>query len=145
MMTSWSVLANAQTVEVKRQLPNGDYVLTIDGKDYLGIPPEKARKVNDSLDELDRLRQVKPLYDQLVGELREALALAKQQRDTAEEQTRIQKQIAENWKTLYEGEHILREKALGLAKKGKISTVLDKWWVRLPISLAPTLVSAFKK
>src|SRR2546421_6808391 len=75
MMLSCVVLASAQA-EVKEQLPNGNLLITYQGKNYVAMPPEAARKLNDNLDELDRLRVAMPLALKEISQLRTALDTA---------------------------------------------------------------------
>ncbi len=107
MMMSCHALASGQ-IEEKRELPNGDVVASRNGVEGLWMPVAKARKLNDSLDELDRLRVAMPLAQKDIEQLHAALDTAQKQRDSADTTSRLSQQVATNWKSMYDEEHQLR-------------------------------------
>jgi len=143
MMTSCVISASVcraqevggQKSEVRAQqevLANGDLILTIDGKSFLAMPPEKAKRLNDSLDELDRLRVALPLAQKEISQLRESLAAANERVKAADAKFSEQRLIAANWKSLYDADHVLLAQAVNLIKHGgRLDSFLNNPIVKL--------------
>ena len=141
-MMSWSGLVLAQTVENVRQLPNGDWLLTINGEHKLAVSPEKAKKLNDSLDELGRLRDAMPIAQAEIAALKEVITSKDAQIKTGAEQLSNQTRISQNWQHLFEGERDLRVSAMQIVNKGAGST-WDRWYVKIPLAVGPSIASSF--
>jgi hypothetical protein len=143
MMMSFIISASvckAQTI--KERLPNGDILLTVDGKDYLAVPPEKAKKLNDSLDELDGLRAAVPLAQKEIVQLRDSLASASERIKAADGKFDEQRLIAGHWKDLYEADHVLLTQAVSLVQNGgRVDSFLNNPIVKLLAQVAVPAVN----
>lgn len=134
-MLSWSVSVRAQ-IEEKRELANGDVLASRNGIDGIWMPVAKAKRINDSLDELDRLRVAMPLAQKDIAQLHAALDTAEKQRDSADSTARLSQQLAKNWEAMFNEEHQLRLDAEKfIYRPGKVTKLFNNPFLQVGLKL----------
>ena len=117
MTMSFIGLVRAQ--EINERLPNGDLIVTVEGKRYVALTGDHAHEMNVKLDRLTQLETALPICQQINLDLRTALDASKSQVVTANLQT-------QSWHDLFDVEHALRLKADSLIKHpGKVSSFFN--------------------
>ena len=135
-MLSWNASALGQ-IEEKQVLSNGDVIATRQGVDGLWMSIDKAKKLNDSLDELDRLRAALPLAEKDIDQLHAALALTQKQAEASDNTAKIALQVAENRKQMFDDEHQLRLDAEKFVyKPGRVTKLFNSVPLQLGLKLA---------
>lgn len=129
MLTLCAIRSDAQTVTVKERLPVGEFgaefIVLIDGVEQRTITDAHAQKIRLDKFELAKLQEAMPLCRQENTRLRAALVTAAEQAKVADEQRGIQKQIANNWKTMFDDEKELRIAAEKFIHRGRVSSFFD--------------------
>lgn len=119
------------TAEVTGTTSAGDPIATYRGQKYIMLKADQVRQINDKLDRLTQLEAALPVCQQLNIDYAKRVDTAKQE--------------ANGWQTLYTGEHQLRLDMQQFQKRpSRVSSFLDRWYIKLPITFAPTIVSAMK-
>lgn len=137
-----SVPVYSQTV--KEKLPNGTVIFTFEGKDYLGIPPEKAANLNTKLDRLDQLERALPVAQAEIAQLKQSLALAQKSAELSDVMAKLEREKGLKFEAMYTSEHEMRLKAESFLKRGAVARFLDAPAVDLLFKLTPVIIAAVK-
>lgn len=119
------------TVELTGTTAAGDPIVTINSKRYIAFDKDQVAAINEKLDRLAQLEAAMPVCQKL--------------NDDFEARVNTAIATAASWEKLYNGEHQLRlDQQAFIHKPSRVSSFLDKWYIKLPVTLAPTIVGAIK-
>lgn len=119
--------AYGQTVTIKEALPDGEYIVVIDGQEQRTITADHARRIIDNNESLDRCSRARIALDKQIGHYEAALVLLKKDRELADLEARLQQSNARRFETMYLAEQKLRFSAEALnASRSK-----QHWLVKL--------------
>lgn len=131
LVAGCAISCEAQTVTVKEHLDNGELIILVDGIEQRTLTSAHADDIKARLVQLDKLTKALPVCQQLNIDYTKRVDTAKQE--------------ANGWQTLYTGEHQLRLDMQQFQRRpSRVSNFLDRWYIKLPITFAPTIVSAMK-
>lgn len=135
--------ASAQTnstIQIKERLPDGEYIVSIDGVEQRTITADHARQIAERNGELDRLRRAQPLYEQQISQLKLSVDLAKKDAQLATTQAALERERAAKFQALFNGEQALRLQAEKLGARGRVSRFFDNPYVQVSLKLAQPFV-----
>lgn len=89
-------------------LPDGSYLVSINGQTYKALPEDYLRDIMQSLEELDRVKLVRGALEKQIAIYENSQTAFKTVVATADRQTGEEARIAAGYKRLWEGEHNLR-------------------------------------
>lgn len=132
ILTSYAINSNAQTLAVKEKLPDGEYLITVDGVEQRTLTQEHAQSIKDRLGRLAILEEALPACQQINTDYRARLATAVAQ--------------GQGWQTLFESEHKLRtDMAVFVKRPSRFTSWLEKPIPKLIFTIAPVVVPALIK
>jgi hypothetical protein len=116
--------ANAQESRIGEKLPDGDYIVIINGVEYRAITADQVRQIAEDRLELDKLRRKFDQLQQLTEQLTVEVSQITKDRDLANAMIAFEQQQKNHYKSLFEGEHSLRV-AADKFKLGKVTKFFD--------------------
>ena len=135
---------NAQTtstsIQIKERLPDGEYIVSIYGVEQRTITVEHARQIAARNEELDKLKRAQPLYEAQISQLKLAIDLAKKDALLATTQASFERERAEKFQALFNGEQALRLQGEKLMARGSVSKFFDNPFVQVSLKLAQPIV-----
>jgi hypothetical protein len=129
---------------VKEKLPNGTVIFTLEGKDYLGLPSDKAAELNAKLDRLDQLERALPVAQAEINQLKQSLVLAMKGAELSDTRANLERERAAKFEVMYNSENAMRLKAEGFLKRGAVARFLENPATDLLFKLTPVVIAAFK-
>lgn len=117
--------SSAQDTRVTEKLPDGDYIVIIEGIEYRAITAAHARRIAEERLELDKLKRERDLLTQLNDQLIDQVSLLTKDRDLANAMIAFEREQGIRYKLLYEGEHSLRLASEKLARPGAVTRFFD--------------------
>lgn len=93
---------------VKELLPDGSYLVSINGKTFKAFDEGYVRDISKSLEELDRAKLVRGALEKQIAIYEDSQTAFKSLITTADGQTAKEARIAESYQKLWQGEHNLR-------------------------------------
>jgi len=126
---------SAQSINIKEKLPDGEYIVIVDGVEQRTITAAHARQISERRDELDRLKRAQPLYEAQITQLKLVADLAKKDAQLATTQASFERERAEKYQALWSGEQALRLQAEKLMARGRISKFFDNPYVQFALKL----------
>jgi hypothetical protein len=94
------------TIQIKEALPDGEYIVTVNGIEQRTITAIHAREIAERNVELDKLKLAQPLYEQEISQLKIALDLSKKDAALADTQAQFERQRAATFHaTSYRSSH----------------------------------------
>jgi hypothetical protein len=136
---SQTTAADARVVE---KLPDGDFIVSIEGREYRAVSPDHARRLAKEKVELDALRAEKPQLEQKAVKLLELSENYKSDAAKAIEQRDSENARAEKFKQDYERERDLRLSAEKLKKPNTLEKLLGNPIVQSAIVIVSGAVVA---
>lgn len=107
-------VSSAQTIAIKEPLPDGEYIVVIDGEEQRTIRADHARRIVASHEELDRCSRARSALDKQIVHYESALVLLKKDRELADLEARLQQSNARRFETMFLSEQRLRFSAEAL-------------------------------
>lgn len=142
LMSCGALLCDAQTATVVETLPDGGYVVEINGQKFRAITDEQRRLIEERRIRLAAAEEELGLADTEIGKLRAALELALKDAELASAQTTIQAERAGRFEAMFNGEHALRLQAEALAPRGRITRFFDNPVVQFAVKLGVPVIGA---
>ncbi|MGB8510872.1 MAG: hypothetical protein WCD76_21040 [Pyrinomonadaceae bacterium] len=128
----------AQIVE---RLADGDYVVAIEGVEYRAVTAEHARQIGERKAEAERQTKVREILDLKIANYENAIGLSKKDVTLADTQAALERERAEKFMALYEGEKGLRLQAERLnAHGGRVSKLFDNPYMQVGLKLGMPIV-----
>lgn len=138
--------ASAQTINIKERLPDGEYIVVINGVEQRTITADHARRIAERNAELDRLKRAQPLYEGQIAQLKLSIDLAKKDAALSDSMSKYERERAEKYLALYNGEQALRLQAEKLGGRGRVSKFFDhpitQIALKLTVPVAQTILTA---
>lgn len=131
---------NTPTISIRERLPDGEYIVVIDNVEQRTITPAHARDIAEGKAELNRLRRAQPLYEGQVMQLKLSVDLAKKDAQLATTQAALERERAEKFQALFNGEQALRLQAESLMRRGRVSTFFDNPYVQIGLKVGVPFV-----
>ena len=125
-------IPGARVVEV---LPDNGYIVEIDGVKFRAITDEQLRMIQERKARLEGCEKELALGDAEMGRLKAAVELALKDAQLATAQAAVERERANLFEAMYQGERELRLQAEALAKRGRVSRFFDKPAVQIGIKL----------
>jgi hypothetical protein len=149
-----SFSAQAQTVDrgpttvggqrsavVKEKLPNGEFIVVIDGVEQRTITQAHAEQIKQHNADLDKCQRARAVIDQLVAKQDQEIAVLKKDRELADAQVALERERAGRIESMYNSEYALRLKAEQLNNAhGRVGNFFDNPWVQIGFkAVVPTV------
>ena len=117
---------------VKEALPEGEYIVAINGVELRTLTAEHARRIKADKEDLERLRRTRVALENQIAIYEKSLMVFKDLVAEADKEADEERAIALGFKRLYEGEQKLRLSAEKLyAPRGKIDAFFEHPIVKL--------------
>jgi hypothetical protein len=143
-----TTVAGQRSAVIKEQLPNGEFIVVIDGVEQRTITQEHAEQIKQRKEDLDRCQRARAVIDQLVAKQDQEIALLKKDRELADAQVALERERAGRIESMYNSEYALRLKAEQLNNAhGRVGKFFDNPLVQIGFkAVVPTvtMVRAFK-
>jgi hypothetical protein len=130
-------------VSVVEALPDGGYVVEIDGVKYRAVTDDQLRSFAAQRINLTACAEEHTLTNEAIAKLKAALDLARKDAELATAQTAIEQERAGRFEAMYNGEHNLRIQAEQLSQRGRVSRFLDQPVTQVAIKLGLPLLGVF--
>lgn len=136
---------NEKQIKIVQALPDGDYVVAIDGVEYRAVTAEHSKQILTWKVERDGFVQKIELLNTKVSTLESALNTSKLSTQLAETKAKLEIERAEKFKALYEGEKGLREQAESLRRGGnsRVSRFFENPKVQIGLKIFVPTVQTF--
>ncbi|GEM_PF-6067869 len=130
-------------ISIVEQLPDGDFIVAIDGVEYRAVTAKHVRQMLIDKAKLQSAEETNVLLERKVTTLESALELAKSNTQLSTTKANLERERAEKFKALWEGEKGLREQAQSLIRSPNRATkFFDNPFVQFSVKLGiPTLQS----
>lgn len=129
-------------VRVVESLPDGGYVIEIEGAKYRAVTDEQLRTLAVQRTDLTACTKDQLLANDEIAKLKTALALARKDAELATAQTAIERERSGRFEAMYLGEHDLRLQAEQLIKRGRVSRFFDKPITQIALKLVLPIFAA---
>lgn len=113
------------TIIIKDILPNGEMVLTVDGKNFRTISEEHARSIEERKIRMDLLENENGLQQRKIAALERQASIQNSIVAKLEEKAELNLQDALTWKNNWQLERDLRVKAEASMKRSKLTDFLN--------------------
>jgi len=121
--TQKPAVADLPSAVVKEALPNGSYLVAIEGRTYKAIDEPTIRGILQDREDLDKSKRARVALEKQIALYEQNLTALHALVKIADDQTAEEIRIAGNYKLLYDGEHDLRLKAEKLyASPGRVAS-----------------------
>lgn len=127
---------SAQTINIKEKLPDGEYIVQIDGIEQRTITADHARDIAARKAELEKLKTAYGLCDAEVGQLKISLDLSKKDSALASTQAQLQSERADKFRAMFEGERNLRLQSERLNQRGRVAKFFDNPYAQIGFKIA---------
>jgi hypothetical protein len=124
----------AQQVRVIEALPDGDFILSIDGTEYRAISADHARDLLATKAEAKALADTNQVLALKISHLENALTLAHKDASLADLQRSLERERADKFQAMYQGESDLRKQSESL-RGGTIRSLFDNPWMQVGVKL----------
>lgn len=136
--------AHAQQVQVKERLPDGEFIVVIDGVEQRTIKAEHARDIIERDEKLERCSSARVVLDKQVVVYENTLGLLKRDRELADRQAQLERERAMRFQTMFEGEQALRLQAEKLHRpRGRVTAFFENPFVQVATKLALPVAQSF--
>jgi hypothetical protein len=125
LFASFSKATAAQEARVVEQLPGGEYIIEVGGKQLRAITPDHAREIAARKVELERAKEESGLLTQEIAKLKDALGLAKKDALLADAMAKLEGERSAKFQVMFDGEHALRLQAEQLARGNRVTRFFD--------------------
>ncbi len=141
LLTCFGLTCEAQNLPtVVERLPNGDLIVSVEGREYRALTPESTRAILERKAELDRVTRERDLLVSKVENLSAQLAVARREVEIADRQRAIEAERAEAFRAQFEAESAARKRLEELVgKRGRVSRFLDNPWVKGAALVLPVI------
>lgn len=121
------------TAVVKGALPDGSYIVAIDGADYKALPAATVREVLRTNEELAKCQSIRAVNDKQIETYEATLGLLKRDRDLADKEAQLERERGLRFSAMYTLEHDLRLKSEQVNARSGTSNFFDRplvqiWW-----------------
>ncbi len=124
--------AQSPVATVKEQLPNGEFIVVIDGVEQRTLTAEHAMQIAERNADLDKCQRARAVIDQELQRYDQLVALAKKDAELADKTAIIERERAARIETMYNSEYALRLKAEQLNNAhGRVGKFFDNPWVQI--------------
>ncbi len=152
LFSSPSVIAAQQEaspdvqINVVESLPNGEYIVRVNGTEQRTITAEHARAIARDKAELESLRLVKTNLEAQRAELQNLFNTSKKDAQLAVTQAALERERASRFEAMYHGENALRLQSEQLQRRGRVTQFFENPFVqvgfRAALPIAQTWLTA---
>ncbi len=141
VMATCSVLifagvTEAQTASVKEKLPDGSFIVAIEGVDYKAVSADTVRDILKSGEDLDRCTRARGALNKQIALYEDNLTLLKKDRDLADTQAQLERERALRFQTMFNGEQALRVQAEKLYRPaGRVTRFFENPFVQVAFKM----------
>lgn len=127
LLTCFGLTCKAQAVPVVvERLPNGDLIVSVEGREYRALTPESAKAILERKAQLDLVTRERDLLLSKVENLSRQLDVARREVEIADRQRAIEAERAEAFRAQFEAESAARKRSEELiGKRGRVARFLD--------------------
>jgi hypothetical protein len=125
-----TISAHAQAVSVVEKLPDGSYVVSIEGVEYRAITADQARAISTRKVDLEMCQQKVTLFQATLSDLSNAVQIVRDAASKPDPQVTLLTESRDWYKARFQEEHDLRLRSQDLATRGRLSTLFDNPWFK---------------